>query len=190
MNSASRKNPIQRKRETKAKSHTESPFPNLTSHRTQRTNKWPKSWTQTLSPILIPGTPDSFIATESPPKNENEKEGYESDDSVVLFYQAYSKHKPDIDESNAESVACTALIHQEIERLQNLRQQRKRQDQARKNEGFTTPEKQVKHTITNNTQSIDLTSDEVTPLSNKPQCIEPIEVIMWLPWRGTMYIVS
>jgi hypothetical protein len=55
MNSASRKNPIQRKRETKAKSHTESPFPNLTSHRTQRTNKWPKSWTQTLFPILITG---------------------------------------------------------------------------------------------------------------------------------------
>jgi hypothetical protein len=160
------------------KLHQDSPFPKTTPQRAKRKTKWPSSWTQTLSPILIPGTPDSFIATESPPTNENEKEGYDSEDSVALFYQAYSKHKPKIDESNADSVARTALINQEIERLKHLRKQKKRQQQARQNEGFATPEKQIKHTITNNTQSIDLTSDEAIPLSNKPQCIEPIEVIM------------
>ncbi len=92
-----------------------------------------------MSPIIIPGTPDSFIDTESPPKTKNGKEGYDSDDSVTLFYKAYSKHKPEIDES--DSVARTALIHQELERLKYLRKQRKRKHQASPNKGFATPEK-------------------------------------------------
>ncbi len=128
MNSISRKNPIRRTRETKATSHKDSSFP-------KRKTKWPKSWTQPLSPIIIPGTPDSSLDTASPPKDEIGKEDYESDDSVALFYQAYHKYKPEIDESNAESAARTELINQEIERLTRLRKQSKHQQCEKYNAG-------------------------------------------------------
>jgi hypothetical protein len=138
MNSISRKNPIRRTRETKATSHEDSPFP-------KRKTQWAKSGTQSLSPIIKPGTADSSLETASPPKDEIGKEDYESDDSVALFYQAYYKYKPEI---------------------------------ARGSEGFTTPEKQIKHTITNNMQNIDLTSNEEIPLYDQTQRLEPLEVIM------------
>ncbi len=134
-----------------------------------------------MSPIIVPGTPDSFIATESLSKDEKEAEEHDSDDSRNLLQNipAYrQQYTPDIDESNAESADRTELINREIALLKCLRKQCMHQKQASNNDGFTTPEKHIQNTLNNNMQSIGLTSDEATPLSNNPQCIESIKVIM------------
>ena len=83
--------------------------------------KWPSTWNQPLSPILIPGTPDSIKAPDESSQTEvtkmKELDDSDSDDSIDLYYKAYDKYKPDIDESNAESRARMESIFQEIQRL-------------------------------------------------------------------------
>ena len=70
---------------------------------------------------------------QSPPPEEltqtpdNDEEYSSSEDDIALYYRAYSRHKPDIDESNAESTARTQKIEKDFNRLKRQRQAKRAQ---------------------------------------------------------------
>ncbi len=71
-------------------------------------------------------------------KTTQELEGSDSDDSIELYYKAYDKFKPEIDESSSESRKRFENIVQEIERL---KEENKTKRQLIKNkDGYTTPD--------------------------------------------------
>ena len=65
---------------------------------------------------------------QSPPQedlaqnHDNDEEYSSSEDDITLYYRAYSRHKPDIDESNAESTERTQTIEKDFNRLKRQRQ--------------------------------------------------------------------
>ncbi len=65
-------------------------------------------------------------------QNHDKDEEYStSEDDTALYYRAYSRHKPDIDESNAESTEHTQHIERDFNRLKRQRQAKR--DQRRQN---------------------------------------------------------
>ncbi len=107
-------------------------------------HKWPSSWTQPLSPILIPGTPDCTQAPDEsslPDVTEiKELEGIDSDDSIELYYKAYDKYKPNIDESHAESRERMESIFKKIQRLRKEKTRTQQRVKDKNQDGYKTPE--------------------------------------------------
>jgi hypothetical protein len=61
------------------------------------------------SPITVPGTPESQQY-----KNKVEIAEEKQDEDLDLYYKIYARYKPEIGESNAESVERTDAIEQNI----------------------------------------------------------------------------
>ena len=60
------------------------------------------------SPITIPGTPENQMH-----ENKFEKDNDKQDEDLDLYYKIYAKYKPELGESNAESVERTEAIEAE-----------------------------------------------------------------------------
>ncbi len=113
-----------------------------THHRNRpRPNQWSPSWTRTFSPIIIAGSPDLLPSDADPPslQNEQEEQDIESDKDIELYYKAYNKYRPEMDESNAESRERSNLIYQEHQRLKKEKAKKVKESQKI---GFHTPEPQ------------------------------------------------
>jgi hypothetical protein len=80
-----------------------------------RPNQWSPSWSRTFSPIIIAGSPDLLPIIAEPPTLEDEQKEPEidSEQDIELYYKAYSKYRPAVDESNAESRERSNLIYEE-----------------------------------------------------------------------------
>jgi hypothetical protein len=62
----------------------------------------------------------------------------DSEDSIDLYYKAYDKYKPDIDESNAESRARMESIFKEIQRLKTEKKRKQTRVKDKHQDGYTT----------------------------------------------------
>jgi hypothetical protein len=153
--------------------------------------RWPPKWTtqhRSPSPIIVPGTPDSAETEDQSSSSlpDSTKENTSNED-LEIFYKAFAKYRPDIDESNADSAERSRLIDEEIARLQNLKEQLKQTKQENTGE-YLTPEKQVKRSkIENYVQNIDIHDEYLNPNPDKPKQIEPIEIIMDTGAAMTMF---
>ena len=139
-----------------------------THHRNRpRPNQWSPSWTRTFSPIIIAGSPDLLPSDTDPPslQNEQEEPDIDSDEDIELYYKAYNKYRPEMDESNAESRERSNLIYQEHQRLKKEKAKKVKESQKI---GFHTPETQIR--ISNNGQELNLQ----TPHANAPEVIQVI----------------
>jgi hypothetical protein len=133
------------KRKTSNKRTQQEDTPNTRHVKNNRPrHKWPSSWNKPLSPILIPGTPDSIQAPDASSQTEltamKELDNSDSEDSIDLYYKAYDKYKPDIDESNAESRARMESIFKEIQRLKTEKKRKQTRIKDKHQDGYTTPE--------------------------------------------------
>ena len=96
--------------------------PNRKTAETKRVLKLPihsrlaKRPRPTFSPITVPGTPENQISTQMPEAIEGNQE-----EDLDLYYKIYSKFKPEMGESNAESVARTDAIEAEYRLRKNLK---------------------------------------------------------------------
>ncbi len=159
--------------------------------KTNVTRRWPPIWTtqhRPPSPIIVPGTPDSAeTEDQSSSSLPDSIEENTSNEDLEIFYKAFAKYRPEIDESNADSAERSRLIDEEIARLQNLKEQLK-QTKQENTEGYFTPEKQVKRSkIENHVQNIDIHDEYLYPNPDKPKQIEPIEIIMDTGAAMTMF---
>ncbi len=110
-----------------------------------------------------------------------------STEDIDIFYKAFSKYKPELEESNAESVERSRLIDEEIQRLQELKRQLNKTKKT-EDDGYTTPDNQIKkNKLQNNVQNVDITEDYLYPNPDKPRASEPIEVIMDTGAAMTMF---
>jgi hypothetical protein len=141
------------------------------TNRSRPTKRSP-SWIRPRSPIIVPGTPNSIPDTEATDNKDNiqttqELEDSDSDDSIEIYYKAYNKFKPEIDESSSESRERFENIAQEIDRL---KEEKKTTQQLIKNkEGYNTPEPYNR--LHNHSLELDLE----TPSIRGP---EPLNVIV------------
>ena len=142
---------------------------NETTHQRNRPrpNQWSPSWTRTFSPIIIAGSPDLLPSDTDPPslQNEQEEPDIDSDEDIELYYKAYNKYRPEMDESNAESRERSNLIYQEHQRLKKEKAKKVKESQKT---GFHTPETQIR--ISNNGQELNLQ----TPHVNVPEVLQVI----------------
>ncbi len=133
--------------------------------------KWPSSWTQPLSPILIPGTPDFIQAPDESSQTDvtaiKELEDSDSNDSIDLYYKAYDKYKPAIDESNAESRIRMENI-KEIQRLKTENKIKQQRVTDKHQDGYTTPEPYKR--LQNSSLELDLQ----TPHAHEPEVFHVI----------------
>jgi hypothetical protein len=77
-----------------------------------RPNQWSPSWSRTFSPVIIAGSPDSLpnVAEPLTLQDEQKEPEIDSEQDIELYYKAYSKYRPEVDESNAESRERSDLI--------------------------------------------------------------------------------
>ncbi len=96
--------------------------------------RWPQIWTaqhRPPSPIIVPGTPDSAETANQPSfRQPNSYEDNTSNEDLELFYKAFAKYRPELDESNTKSAERSRLIDKEVTSLQALKEQLK---QTKKN---------------------------------------------------------
>jgi hypothetical protein len=69
-----------------------------------------------FSPITVPGTPENQISTQ---RSEAVEDNQEED--LDLYYKIYAKFKPEMGESNAESVSRADAIDEEYQLQKNLK---------------------------------------------------------------------
>jgi hypothetical protein len=118
-----------------------------------------KNKRQPPSPILSPITMASPLTTapesnSSPPPTHTD---LDSDCSLDIYFRAYANHRPEMGESNAESVMREDAIQQDVDRLK--RQRKTKREERKINR---------KATHTNNVQEIKLESSEnLYPNQNK-----------------------
>jgi hypothetical protein len=96
--------------------------PNRDTQKTKRMLKLPihsklaKRSRPAFSPITVPGTPENQQY-----KNKFETDEEKQDEDVDLYYKIYAKYKPEMVESNAESVERTDAIETEYKLRKDLR---------------------------------------------------------------------
>ena len=84
-------------------------------------------------------------------QGEQKEPEINSEQDIELYYKAYSKYRPEVDESNAESRARSYLIYEEHQRLRKEKIQKVKESQTTR---FHTPETQIR--INNNVQELNL----------------------------------
>jgi hypothetical protein len=67
------------------------------------------------SPITVPGTPEN-----QQHENKSEPDEEKQDKDLDLYYKIYEKYKPELGESNAESVERTDAIEAEYALRKNM----------------------------------------------------------------------
>ncbi len=102
-----------------------------------------------------------------------------------MFYKAYNKFKPEINESNTESAQRCELIYAEINVLRE--KAKKERIKNRHNQDFTTPDNSPQRRLQNLVQNIDILNDYAYPNPDKPMTIQPHEVIMDTGAAMTMF---
>ncbi len=115
--------------------------PNRKITKTKRVLKLPihsrlaKRARPTLSPITIPGTPEKQLSTQ---RSEAVEDNQEED--LELYYKIYANFKPEMGESNAESVKRTDAIEAEYQLRKNLKKAgRKEEKRVNKNKHSLSP---------------------------------------------------
>ena len=118
-------------------------------------NNLPKRSKHRFSPITVPGTPDhqndkvpcetlssgnEVEVSSATYTKDNKEQGEGTDDELedlFLYYKAFSKHPPDVDESNAESAARHEAIDDEYQLLQKQKKMNQRNQSTTKPQHHT-----------------------------------------------------
>jgi hypothetical protein len=115
--------------------------PNRKTAETKRVLKLPihsrlaKRARPTFSPTTVPGAPENQISTQMSEAIEGNQE-----EDLDLYNKIYAKFKPEMGESNAESVAQTDAIEAEYRLRKNLKKAgRKEEKRVNKNKHSLSP---------------------------------------------------
>ena len=77
----------------------------------------------TFSPITVPGTPENQLSTQMSEAIEGKQE-----EDLDLYYKIYAKFKPEMGESNAESVARTDAFEAEYRLRKGLKKENRKEE--------------------------------------------------------------
>jgi hypothetical protein len=102
--------------------------------------------TQTITPTHTPSADPELVSHDPTPPHPTDTS---SEDSTDLYFRAYATHRPEMGESNAESVLRAEQIEQDVQRMRQKRESKKAQGKRR----------QPKITLHDNVQEINLTSE-------------------------------